>query len=144
MNQDLIQSHSIEINTPIATVWKALTTPEIIAKYLHGTETITDWKVGSKITFQGEYEGKTYSDGGHVKAFVPNETIAYTYWSSFSGMEDKPENYSLVTYELESISPDKTKFTWITKGFSSEKEFDGSKSSMPPFLENIKAIVEKL
>ncbi|TAH43882.1 MAG: hypothetical protein EYC69_01350 [Bacteroidetes bacterium] len=144
MNQDLIQSHSIEINTPLATVWRALITPEIIAKYLHGTETITDWKVGSKVTFQGEYEGKAYRDGGIIKEFIPNKKIAYTYWTGFSGLEDKSENYSLITYDVESITPDKTQFTWTTKGFTSEKEFEGSKSSMPPFLENIKSIVEKL
>ncbi len=144
MNQDLAQSHSIEINTPIATVWKALITPEIIAKYLHGTETITDWKVGSRITFQGEYEGKTYHDGGIIKEFIQNKKISYTYWTGFSGLEDKPENYILVTYEVESLSPDKTKFTWTTKGFSSEKEFESSKTSMPKFLENIKSIVEEL
>ncbi len=144
MNQDLSQSHSIEISAPIATVWKALITPEIIAKYLHGTETITDWKVGNKVTFQGEYEGKTYSDGGIIKEFIPNQKISYTYWSSFTGQEDKPENYSLITYDVEPISANKTKFTWTTKGFSSEKEFEGSKSSMPKFLENIKSIVEKL
>ncbi len=144
MNQDLIQAHSIEINTPLATVWKALITPEIIAKYLHGTETITDWKVGSKVTFQGEYEGKSYRDGGIIKEFILNKKISYTYWTGFSGLEDKSENYSLITYEVEPISADKTKFTWTTKGFSGEKEFEGSKSSMPKFLENIKSIVEKL
>ncbi len=144
MNQDLIQSHNIEISKPIAIVWKALTTPEIIAKYLHGTETITDWKVGSRITFQGEYEGNTYHDGGIIKEFIPNKKISYTYWSSFTGLEDKPENYALVTYDVESIDANKTKFTWTTKGFSSEEEFEGSKTSMPKFLENIKSIVEGL
>ena len=27
--------------------------------------------------------------------------LKYDYWSGFSGLEDKPENYSLVTYTLE-------------------------------------------
>jgi uncharacterized protein YndB with AHSA1/START domain len=144
MNQDLIQSHSIEINVPIATVWYGLTEPGIIAKYLHGTETITDWKVGSKVVFQGEYEGKTYKDGGIIKEFILHEKISYTYWSSFTGLEDKPENYSLITYEVKALDSGRTKFTWTTKGFSTEKEFEGSKASMPKFLENIKSIIENI
>ncbi len=31
-----------------------------------------------------------------------NKILSYSYWSGFSGLEDKPENYSLVTYTLES------------------------------------------
>lgn len=144
MNQDLSQSHSIEINVPADTLWYGLTEPKIISEYLHGTETITDWKVGSKITFQGEYDGKTYKDGGVIKEFIPNKKISYTYWSSFTGLEDKPENYSLVTYEVEVIDSGKTKFTWTTKGFSNELEFAGSKATMPKFLKNIKAIIESI
>ncbi|HNS12146.1 MAG TPA: SRPBCC domain-containing protein [Bacteroidia bacterium] len=144
MDQNLIQSHSIEINTSIEKVWHALTEPKIIAQYLHGTETITDWKVGSKITFQGEYEGTKYHDGGVIKEIIPNKKLSYTYWSSFTGLEDKPENYSLVTYDVEAIDSNKTKFTWTTKGYSGEKEYEASKSSMPKFLENIKSIVESI
>ena len=51
----LIVSESIEIHEAPSKVWDALTNPEIIKKYLFGTETITDWKVGSEIIFQGEY-----------------------------------------------------------------------------------------
>ena len=144
MNQDLIQTHSIEINAGLAKVWKALTEPKIIAEYLHGTETITDWNVGSKIIFQGEYEGKKYRDGGIIKEYNPNEKMSYTYFSSFSGLEDKPENYALVTYQVSAIDPDKTKFTWTTKGFTNEDEYKRSESSMPAFLQNIKSIIEKL
>jgi len=144
MDQNLVQSHSIEINANIDKVWHALTEPKLIAQYLHGTETITDWKAGSKITFQGEYEGKTYRDGGVIKEIIQNEKLSYTYWTGFSGLEDKPENYSLVTYLVSKIDAGKTKFTWITKGFGSQEEYDRSMNSMPKFLENIKEIVEKL
>ena len=54
MRDDLIVSESIEINTEPDKVWEALTNPEIIKEYLFGTQTITDWKVGSDIIFQGE------------------------------------------------------------------------------------------
>jgi hypothetical protein len=31
----------------------------------------TDWKEGNTITYEGEYEGKTYQDKGVVKKFRP-------------------------------------------------------------------------
>ena len=57
---------SIEINASHSKVWKALTTPELIKKYLFGTETITDWKIGSPIIFKGEWEGRKYEDKGII------------------------------------------------------------------------------
>src|SRR5450631_2104823 len=100
MNHDLIVVKGILINAPKEKVWNALTNPEIIKEYLFGTETITDWNVGSDVIFQGEYNGIKYRDKGVVQNNVLNEVLSYRYWSAFSGEEDKPENYSLVTYTL--------------------------------------------
>ena len=47
-----------------AEVWDALTDPEKIRQYYLGADVTTDWKVGSPITWRGEWEGKTYSDKG--------------------------------------------------------------------------------
>lgn len=46
------------INAPLEKVWKALTEPEIVKQYFFGTDLVTDWKVGSPIIFQGEWEGQ--------------------------------------------------------------------------------------
>ncbi len=35
-----------------------MTNPEKIKIYLFGTETGTDWKIGSSIIFKGEYDGQ--------------------------------------------------------------------------------------
>ena len=52
MRHDLTVSKSVITNANQDKVWNALTNPEIIKEYLFGTETITDWKVGSEIVFQ--------------------------------------------------------------------------------------------
>ncbi len=143
MNHDLIISQSIEVNADLAKVWKALTTPEIIKDYLFGTETVTDWKVGSEIVFQGEYEGHTYRDHGVILENAFHKKISYSYWSGFSGTEDKPENYSTMTYTLEKISEQKTKFTWTQKGYASDQSYEHSKSGMTEFLEKIKEVMER-
>jgi uncharacterized protein YndB with AHSA1/START domain len=143
MNHDLIVSESIEINAEHAKVWHALITPEIIKEYLFGTETITDWKVGSEIIFQGEYQGHKYKDKGKVVENVLHKVLSYRYWSAFTGLEDKPENYSLVTYTLNSKDDKHTTFTWTQKGFASEDGYNHSKSGMDAFLKQIKEIVER-
>ena len=32
--------------------------------------------------------------------FLPNKKLSYSYLSSWSGLDDKPENYLLVSYEV--------------------------------------------
>lgn len=145
MRHDLTVSESVDINAAPSKVWDALTNPAIIKKYLFGTETITDWKVGSEIIFQGEYgENKehTYRDKGFVIQNVFNELLSYSYWSGFSGLEDNPENYSLVTYSLKSNDDKKTTFTWTQKGYATEEGYQHSLSGMKEFLEQIKQIIE--
>ena len=143
MNHDLIVSQSVDIKAPAAKVWEALTKPEIIKEYLFGTETVTDWKAGSPVIFQGEYQGQKYKDKGIVRENIPGKKLSYSYWSGFTGLEDKPENYSLVTYTLEAKSPALTTFTWSQKGFASEAGYKHSLEGMTAFLEQIKGIVER-
>jgi uncharacterized protein YndB with AHSA1/START domain len=120
MNKNLKVSKSIEINASAKAVWEALTDPDKIKVYLYGTETITDWQVGSPIIFQGEYDGNQYKDKGNVLENTPGKTLKYEYWSGFSGLEDKPENYSILTYLIESLADNQTKFTWAQEGFANE------------------------
>jgi len=143
MNHNLVVSKSIEIKAGPSKIWNVLTKPEIIKEYLFGTETVTDWKVGSPIIFQGEYKNQKYRDKGVIMENILNKTISYTYWSGFTGLEDKPENYSLVTYKLRVINESTTELSWIQKGFANEDAYKHSESGMQAFLESIKAIAER-
>ena len=142
MNRDLKVSKSIEINADRESVWEVLTNPEKIKIYLFGTETITDWKVGSPIIFQGDYEGQQYQDKGNVLANVVNETLQYGYWSGFSGLEDIPENYSIITYQIDEVSDGKVRFTWTQEGYGSEEGRKHSEDGMDGLLQQIKEVVE--
>ena len=143
MKHDLVVSKSIEVNASLEKVWNALTNPEIIKEYLFGTETITDWKVGSDIIFQGEWEGKKYMDKGKVVENILNTLITYRYWSGFSGMEDKPGNYNLVIYNLSGNENNSTTLTWTQIGFANEAGYKHSLDGMDVFLKQIKGIIER-
>src|ERR1700755_2518587 len=100
MKSNIKGEAQIRLNASINAVWDALTNPTTIKKYFFGTDTHTDWKVGSPIRFTGEWQGKKYEDKGTILAVEKNKLIKYSYWSSMSGIEDKPENYLIVTFDL--------------------------------------------
>jgi uncharacterized protein YndB with AHSA1/START domain len=143
MNRNLKVSKSIEISSTAEKVWDALVNPEKIKVYLFGTETITDWMIGSPIIFQGEYNGQQYKDKGNVIENKKNELLKYDYWSGFSGLEDKPENYSLVTYKIENLDDNTVNFTWLQQGFSSEEGKCHTEKGLQSMLVKIKELAEK-
>jgi uncharacterized protein YndB with AHSA1/START domain len=93
-------STSMTINAPAAKVWEALTDPAIVKQYFFGTNVKSDWKVGSPITFEGEWEGKAYQDKGIILDIETGKFVKYNYWSSMSGTKDAPENYADISYGL--------------------------------------------
>ena len=142
MKENLILKLSIEINTKSSNVWLALTSPEWIKKYLFGTDAISDWKVGSPIIFQGEWEGKKYSDKGTILKFEKNKIFQYDYWSNFSGFEDKPENYTRITFEL-SETNNKTFLTLIQDHFVTQLQYEHSSKNWEMILTSIKKMLEE-
>jgi len=143
INNDLISSKSILINSSPEKVWDVLTNPTIINKYLYGAETITDWKVDSKISFVIKFDEQTFVDKGIVIENNQNELLEYKYWSGFCGLEDRPENYSIVTYKLEKIDNITIQFTWQQRGFANEESRKNSENALLTILEQIKLHSEK-
>jgi uncharacterized protein YndB with AHSA1/START domain len=142
MKNKFVGKASITINAPATKVWEALTKPEIIKQYFFGTNTKSTWKPGSPITFSGEWQGKKYSDKGTVLDIVPNKILKYSYWSSMSGIEDKPENYVIITNELFE-NDGKTNLHIIQENIPDEKTKEHSEGNWKIVLEGLKNVVEK-
>lgn len=141
MNRELSIQKSISFNAEKSKVWEALVNPEIIKEYLFGTEVISEWKVGSTMIFQGEWEGQKYKDKGNILAIEPEKIFQYNYWSRFSGLEDKDENYSFVTYQI-SGEGNQTVLTLTQKGFANKQAKEHSEVSWEMILKKMKEIVE--
>jgi uncharacterized protein YndB with AHSA1/START domain len=133
---------SISIKASKAKVWKALTDPEQIKKYLFGTETVSDWKVGSSITFSGMWDGKAYQDKGTIMQIEKEKILKYNYWSSFSGTEDKLENYANITYSLDEKNGETT-FTILQDGIKSKEARDHSEQNWKMVMNTLKELLEK-
>ncbi len=141
MNHQLEVRKTIEITASLMEVWHALTDRETVKKYFFGTEAISDWEEGSPLVFRGEWEGKSYEDKGTILEAIPGEMLKYDYWSGFSGLEDKPENYSVVTYTLEQ-SVDGTIVELRQKGFAGEEALAHADGGWTMVLDNMKKLLE--
>ncbi len=129
------------IKASVEKVWKALTNPKMVKQYFFGSNQETDWKVGSPILWTGEYEGITYVDKGVVLEFLPNEKLSYSYLSSWSGLEDKPENYLWVSYEIKPTDIG-TELIIIQSNYDEEK-VKHSAENWAVVIDGLKKLVEE-
>ena len=141
MNPQHIAKQSIIINAPVAKVWDALVTPEIIKHYLFGTNVASDWEEGSPITWSGEWQGKSYVDKGVILKVEKPKLLRYTHFSPLSGVPDKPENYHTVTIQLDDMK------TSVVLSLSqdnnpTEEAREHSESNWKMVLEGLKRFVE--
>lgn len=132
---------TIAIKASKAEVWDALVNPEKIKQYLFGTETKTDWKVGSPIVFSGMWEDKPYEDKGTILAIEPGTSLTYNYWSNLSGTEDIPENYASIGYLVEEQG-DETILTITQDGFKDDAAVEKSEGDWCYVMDGIKKVAE--
>ena len=141
MNKKFTAKATTTINARASKVWDALTKPDLIKKYLFGTEVTTDWKVGGPITYKGEWEGKEYEDKGKILEFDPEKSLVSTHWSPLSGVPDVPENYHTVTYQL-SEKDGKTEVTIMQDNNATEDEKAHSEQNWMTVLDGMKKLLE--
>ena len=131
--------HVVHIRTTPEQLWGALTRPELTRKYFHGTDVVTDWKVGSKIEYLlPEKDGKKdVAITGKVLEFTPHRRIVHTF--SFPSTGDDPTK---VTYEIEPVG-DMVKLTMTHEGFAGEtKTYQGITKGWAPIFDGLKSLLE--
>jgi uncharacterized protein YndB with AHSA1/START domain len=142
MSKGYIAKASITINAGADKVWEALIDPSLIKQYLFGTEAVSDWKEGSPIAYRGVWEGKTYEDKGRILRLLPGKLLESTYWSSMSGLEDAPENYDTIAYELTEVEGG-TRLSIVQDNNPSEESARHSEGNWNMVLKGMKALLEK-
>jgi uncharacterized protein YndB with AHSA1/START domain len=131
-----------EIDAPPEKVWKALTDPALIKKYMFGSEVRTDWKPGSPITWKGEFEGREYEDKGEIISVEPGRRLEVTHFSPLTGQEDRPENYHRVSYELQQTRGG-TSGRLTQDNSSSAEEAEHSAANWQMMLDGLKKVAEQ-
>ena len=131
----------IDVAATPSDVWRALTDPDMIAKYFFGSRVQTDWKPGSPIVWRGEYEGKRYEDKGEILEVQPNRLLRVTHFSPLAGLPDEPEHYHTLTYELDEHNG--TTHVLLTQDNNgTEAEAERATANWTTMLEALKNTVE--
>ena len=143
MNKELVVKKEIEINADVSKVWNALINPESIKQYLFGTDALSEWKIGSTIIFRVDSEGNIYENKRLISKLITNKVLQYAFWSLLSGLEDKPENYANITYEL----MDKGEYTLLSvtqDNIKTKEIFNRTCEIWEVILKGLKEVVEDI
>jgi uncharacterized protein YndB with AHSA1/START domain len=151
MSQPPLIKNTITILAPASKVWDALINPEQTKKYMFGCKTVSDWNVESLLEWKAEIDGKDMVFvTGHIERIEPEKILVYTVFDPNSTMENIPENYLTVTYQLiENEGQTKLNVTQgdygkVAEGERRYNDAYNNGEGWNPILVEIKKIVESL
>jgi uncharacterized protein YndB with AHSA1/START domain len=136
----IVATAQVEIDAPVERVWEALTEPARIEKYMFGTHVETDWRVGSPITWSGQYQGRLYEDKGEIVECAAPRRLVVTHYSPLSGAPDVPESYHRLSYDLAGDGPTEVRLSQDNN--SSPEEAEHSRANWETMLAGLKQHVE--
>lgn len=136
-----INISKITINAPTQRVWNALTKPELIKLWQYGSDLITNWEVGSDIRFRSEWEGKIFEQWGKVLEVRTNESVKYSLFAPRPDLEDKPENYFIMSYAL-TADKGQTKLEIIQEDKRPDAVQEELQGEENPLLQSLKKVAE--
>jgi uncharacterized protein YndB with AHSA1/START domain len=122
-------------------VWAALTRPEEIAAYMDGSNVTTTWAVGAPITWEGEYDGRSYQDKGKVLIYDEPHVLSVTHYSPMMGQPDQPDNYHTLVYRLTGMG-DSTQLELTQDGCDSTEQAAQFSANWQRVLDGLKDHVE--
>jgi uncharacterized protein YndB with AHSA1/START domain len=150
MNNPLVVKNTVTINASASKVWETLTSPEKTKQYMFGCEAISDWKVGSPLVWKMLNEGKEFiAVKGIILSIDAPSMLKYSVIDPHADMEDVPENYLNVTYQLAG-KDNHTILTVIQDGFENAanglkryEEANNKGEGWNPILNEIKKVAEQ-
>jgi uncharacterized protein YndB with AHSA1/START domain len=91
---------TITIEAPVQKVWDTVTKPELVKLWQFGSDLITTWEIGSDIKFRTEWGDKVFEQWGKIIEIKPPHLLKYSLFAPRPELEDKPENYFIMSYIL--------------------------------------------
>ena len=131
----------ILINAPVASVWEALTKPELVKQWQYGTDVMTNWQKGSPIVYRSEWEGTMYEQRGTILEIEPEKLVKYTLFAPRPGLDDTLENSFTMTYRVEEING-KTMLTIAQDDPREQQPQEQAEEAENTVLDSLKKLVE--
>jgi uncharacterized protein YndB with AHSA1/START domain len=91
---------TIKINASIQKVWDTITKPALVKRWQYSSDLQTTWEAGTDIKFRTEWEEKVFEQWGKIIEVNPMESLKYSLLAPAPGIDDKPENYFIMSYIL--------------------------------------------
>jgi uncharacterized protein YndB with AHSA1/START domain len=138
-----VSTSAITIAAPREVVWAAVTRPENVRRWQYDSDLTTDWSVGGPIRYRAEFQGQVFEQWGTVLEFDAPTRLRYSLFAPRPGLDDRPENYFTMTYELADVD-DATKVTFIQED---PREIDVGENETDednPVLHALKEVAEAL
>ena len=142
MNQSFSTQKHITISAPTDMVWEALASPKIIKQYMFGTEVVSTWHQGDSVIYKGEWDGLPFEDRGTILEILPGKILKLSFFSASSGLEDRPENRSLITYEIIPEADGRTTLSITQENNPSQSAADFAGENWEMTLNQIKHLLE--
>ena len=135
---------SVTINAEPALIWKTLTNPDLMRKWIGDEEMeieiFTNWQIGKPIITKGFHHVR-FENTGTVLKFETNRILSYNYLSSISRLPDVPESYTIIEFQLEPVN-NQTLLTVSITNFPTETIFKHLNLYWGTTLEIIKKQIE--
>ena len=132
---------TIIINAPSQKVWDAITKADLVKRWQYGSDLLTTWEIGSDIKFSTAWEDKVFEQWGKVLAFTPTEIVRYSLFAPRPDLEDKPENYFIMSYVLTEENG-QTKLEIIQEDNRPNAVQEAPQGEENPLLQSLKQLVE--
>ncbi len=142
MDKSFSTQKHITISAPTDMVWEALASPKIIKQYMFGTEVVSTWHKGDSVIYKGEWDGQPFEDRGTILDILPGKILKLSFFSASSGLEDCPENHSLITYEIIPETDGRTTLSITQENNPSQSAADFAGENWEMTLNQIKHLLE--
>jgi uncharacterized protein YndB with AHSA1/START domain len=137
-----INISTIIIDASMQRVWDTVTKPELVKLWQFGSDLLTTWEVGSNIKFRSEWGDNVFEQWGIILEIQPIQLVKYSLFAPRPELEDKPENYFIMSYIL-TRENGKTKLEIIqedNRPNAVQEELQGEEN---PVLKSLKELAEK-
>jgi uncharacterized protein YndB with AHSA1/START domain len=132
---------TIKINASRQKVWDTITKAELVKLWQFGSDLQTSWEIGSDIKFRTVWEDKVFEQWGKVLEVRPTEIVKYSLFAPRPGLEDKPENYFIMSYVLTEESG-QTKLEIIQEDYRPNAVQEEPQGEENPVLKLLKQLAE--
>jgi hypothetical protein len=109
---------------------------------MFGAEVRSDWRLGSTITWSGEWQGRAYEDHGRVLELDDRDEPWRIVLTHFSPLTGQPENYHTLRFELDE-TPEGTLLALDQDNNPTREAAEHSQRNWAQMLAGVKAVAER-